>query len=176
MFILQARNELIKIFENVLKEKRENLKKKVAENRKKDMTDLLLEVRDEDGQGLDDGCIIDLLIGFFFAGHETSAHSIMRAIMFLSENPETLQKAKVRSYSLHFTKQIKVTYIFFSIMIYNNLSLIATSRTTQNLAQQETEVYEKLGLVQTNIKIISKVLTLKMTHLKYIYMYVYVYQ
>ncbi|XP_022931256.1 beta-amyrin 11-oxidase-like [Cucurbita moschata] len=91
---LKARNELIRIFEKVLEEKRENLKNKVGENRKKDMADLLLEVRDEDGEGLDDGCIIDLLIGFFFAGHETSAHTIMRAIMFLSENPETLLKAK----------------------------------------------------------------------------------
>lgn len=79
----------------------------MVENRKKDMTDLLLEVRDEDGQGLDDGCIIDLLIGFFFAGHETSAHSIMRAIMFLSENPETLQKAKVSFYSYIFQLCVK---------------------------------------------------------------------
>lgn len=100
----QARNELIRIFENVLKVKRENLKNKVEENRKKDMTDLLLEVRDEDGVGLDDGCIIDLLIGFFFAGHETSAHTIMRALMFLSENPETVVKAKVR---------FLYSYIFF---------------------------------------------------------------
>ena len=81
------------------------MKNKVGENRKKDMADLLLEVRDEDGEGLDDGCIIDLLIGFFFAGHETSAHTIMRAIMFLSENPETLRKAKVR-----FGSYILLTY------------------------------------------------------------------
>lgn len=107
---IQARKELIKIFENVLKEKKANLGSKEVEKRKKDMTDLLLEVRDEDGQGLDDGCIIDLLIGFFFAGHETSAHSIMRAIMFLSENPETLLKAKVRfsPYIFNFSFYLKL--------------------------------------------------------------------
>lgn len=91
------------------------MKNKVEENRKKDMTDLLLEVKDEEGHGLDDGCIIDLLIGFFFAGHETSAHSIMRAIMFLSENPETLRKAKVRFFFLRFqpsfNNHIKIRFL-----------------------------------------------------------------
>ena len=65
-------------------------------DRKKGMMDLLMEVENENGEKLEDEHIIDLLLLILFAGHETTAHTAMWAIIYLHDHPEMLQKAKVR--------------------------------------------------------------------------------
>ena len=62
---------------------------------KKGMMDLLMEVKDEEGRQLEDEDIIDLLLIFLLAGHESSAHGILWTIIYLTENPHVFQKAKV---------------------------------------------------------------------------------
>ena len=62
---------------------------------KKDMMDLLMGVKDEDGRQLEDLDIIDLLIVFMLAGHESSAHGALWSVIYLSENPEVFKIAKV---------------------------------------------------------------------------------
>lgn len=59
------------------------------------MLDNLLNVKDEDGRTLDDEEIIDVLLMYLNAGHESSGHTIMWATVFLQEHPEFLQRAKV---------------------------------------------------------------------------------
>ncbi|PNY08466.1 ent-kaurenoic acid oxidase 1-like protein [Trifolium pratense] len=58
------------------------------------MMDLLMEVKDEEGNMLEDEDIIDLLLVFLLAGHESSAHGILWTIIYLLDHPHVLQKAK----------------------------------------------------------------------------------
>lgn len=59
------------------------------------MLDNLIEAKDENGRTLEDEEIIDVLLMYLNAGHESSGHTIMWATIFLQEHPEILQKAKV---------------------------------------------------------------------------------
>ncbi|XVF13575.1 hypothetical protein REPUB_Repub08aG0219100 [Reevesia pubescens] len=90
---LKARNMLIKILQGVLHERR--AKSQILDlSEKRGMIDLLMEIEDENGQKLRDEDIIDLLLMFLLAGHESSAHAAMWAIIYLSNHPEMLLKAK----------------------------------------------------------------------------------
>lgn len=60
------------------------------------MLDALLDVEDENGRKLTDEDIIDILLMYLNAGHESSGHTIMWATIFLQEHPEIFKKAKVR--------------------------------------------------------------------------------
>jgi ent-kaurenoic acid hydroxylase len=96
-FLDQARKKLVKVFQAILDKKRAmNIKANSVETEvKKDMMDLLLGVKDEDGRQLEDEDIVDLLIVFMLAGHESSAHGALWAVIYLSQNPELFRKAKV---------------------------------------------------------------------------------
>lgn len=72
------------------------------ENTTKDMMDALLDAEDEKGRKLDDGEIIDILVMYLNAGHESSGHVSMWATLLLQKHPEVLQKAKVFSHLLFF--------------------------------------------------------------------------
>ena len=70
--------------------------------KKKDMMDSLLEVEDEEGNKLTDEDIIDILVMYLNAGHESSGHTIMWATTYLQQHPEYFQKAKVLDFTLFF--------------------------------------------------------------------------
>lgn len=74
---------------------RRKAREKSISEEKTDMLDLLLEVEDENGRNLDDEEIIDVILMYLNAGHESSAHATMWAAFFLYKHPEYLQKAKV---------------------------------------------------------------------------------
>jgi ent-kaurenoic acid hydroxylase len=81
-------------FQAIVDERR-NQEKASASTKKKDMMDALLDVEDENGRKLTDEEIIDVLLMYLNAGHESSGHSTMWAAIFLNQHPEFLQKAKV---------------------------------------------------------------------------------
>ncbi|XP_040998199.1 beta-amyrin 11-oxidase-like [Juglans microcarpa x Juglans regia] len=92
---LKARKELIKIFQSILEQKKEIIANNSNQTEaKKDLMDLLLGVRDEEGRGLEEEDIIDILIVLMLAGHESSAHGATWAVIYLSQHPEVLRKAK----------------------------------------------------------------------------------
>lgn len=62
---------------------------------KKDMMDNLLDAEDDKGRRLDDEEIIDILIMYLNAGHESSGHTTMWAALFLQNNPDMFKRAKV---------------------------------------------------------------------------------
>ncbi|KAK8548534.1 hypothetical protein V6N13_054676 [Hibiscus sabdariffa] len=62
--------------------------------KKKGMIDLLMEVENDKGEKLEDEHIIDLLLLILFAGLESTAHTIMWALIYLNRHPEMLQEAK----------------------------------------------------------------------------------
>uniref|UniRef100_A0A803M4G6 Uncharacterized protein n=1 Tax=Chenopodium quinoa TaxID=63459 RepID=A0A803M4G6_CHEQI len=91
---LKARKNLMAVLQAIIDERRAVRRDGVAIKAKRDMMDELLEVRDENGRKLSDEEIIDLLIMYLNAGHESSAHTIMWATVLVQQNPEIFQKAK----------------------------------------------------------------------------------
>ncbi|CAH9118140.1 unnamed protein product [Cuscuta europaea] len=91
---LKARKKLVAKFQSILLERREMKLRKNGSNEKKDMLDRLLEVKDENGDELDDEEIIDVLIMYLNAGHESSGHITMWATVFLQKHPEFFKRAK----------------------------------------------------------------------------------
>lgn len=59
------------------------------------MMDALMEVEDENRKKLDDEEIIDILIMYLNAGHESSGHITMWATVFLQEHRNCFRLAKV---------------------------------------------------------------------------------
>jgi ent-kaurenoic acid hydroxylase len=96
----QARKKLVKVLQSVLDEKRVKAKSNQHEG-KKDLMDLLMEAEDEDGQKLEDEHIVNLILISFSAGFESSALAALWAIVYLSEHPEALKKAKVYIFVLN---------------------------------------------------------------------------
>ncbi|CAL5206811.1 unnamed protein product [Lathyrus oleraceus] len=87
---LMAREKLAKLVKPIVEERRLMIKN----GERKDLLDVLLEAKDEDGWKPEDEDIIDMLIGIVLAGHEATASSMMWSMMYLTQNPHTLEKAK----------------------------------------------------------------------------------
>lgn len=91
MILFQARKKLVAILQSVVDERR----RETAPSTNRDMMDALLSVEDEKGRRLDNEEIIDILIMYLNAGHESSGHIIMWSTLYLQQHPEYLQRAKV---------------------------------------------------------------------------------
>lgn len=90
---LKARKNLVAIFQSVVDDRREK-RRLHPSTAKKDMMDALMDVEDEKGRRLDDEEIIDILVMYLNAGHESSGHITMWATIFLQQHPEFFAKAK----------------------------------------------------------------------------------
>ncbi|XVF52400.1 hypothetical protein PTKIN_Ptkin05aG0015300 [Pterospermum kingtungense] len=90
---LKARKMLIKILQGVPDERR-GKSQIIDPNYERGMVDLIMEVEDENGKKLEDEDLIDLLLMFLFAGHESAAHTAMWAVIYLHDHPQVLRKAK----------------------------------------------------------------------------------
>ncbi|CAK9143386.1 unnamed protein product [Ilex paraguariensis] len=90
---LKARKKLVATFQSIVDERRERRRKNPT-TPKKDMMDALLDVEDENGRRLNDEEIIDVLVMYLNAGHESSGHITMWATLFLEKHPEFFQRAK----------------------------------------------------------------------------------
>ncbi|KAL4602168.1 hypothetical protein ACB092_10G034200 [Castanea dentata] len=89
---LKARKKLVKILQAVVDGRRARKSSNLSETQK-DMMELLMDV-EENGRKLNDEEIIDIILMYLNAGHESSAHATMWATLFLQQHPEFLQKAK----------------------------------------------------------------------------------
>ncbi|KAK9911369.1 hypothetical protein M0R45_035285 [Rubus argutus] len=85
---------LVATFHSIVDERRSQKKTGNFLTKKKDMMDALLDVEDEDGRKLTDEEIIDVLLMYLNAGHESSGHTMMWATILIQEHPEVFQKAK----------------------------------------------------------------------------------
>lgn len=88
---LKARRKLVAVLQGVLDERRAKGK---GSRKTVDMMDRLIAVEDESGRRLEDDEIIDILVMYLNAGHESSGHITMWATVFMQENPDILAKAK----------------------------------------------------------------------------------
>ncbi|PON56718.1 Cytochrome P450 [Parasponia andersonii] len=91
---LKARRKLVAVFQSIVEERRFQRKDNLVPTKKKDMMDALLDVEDESGRKLTDEEIIDVLLMYLNAGHESSGHTMMWTTIFLEQHPDILQKAK----------------------------------------------------------------------------------
>lgn len=87
------------IFQNIVNERRKQRKEKLS-RQTKDMLDALIDVEDEDGRKLIDEEIIDVMIMYLNAGHESSGHLTMWTTLLLQKNTEYFEKAKVSTIKL----------------------------------------------------------------------------
>ncbi|KAF9625947.1 hypothetical protein IFM89_027815 [Coptis chinensis] len=92
----QSRKRLVEIFQSVVND-RKTVRARDGLPAKKDMLDNLLDVKDVDGRQLDDEEIIDTLVMYLNAGHESSGHITMWATVLLHEHPDMFQKAKAEA-------------------------------------------------------------------------------
>ncbi|CAA2989472.1 ent-kaurenoic acid oxidase 1 [Olea europaea subsp. europaea] len=90
---LKARKKLVATLQSVVDQRREQRRKNQS-TAKKDMMDALMDVEDENGRRLNDEEIIDVLVMYLNAGHESSGHIIMWATLFLQEYPDVFRRAK----------------------------------------------------------------------------------
>ncbi|KAF5731566.1 Ent-kaurenoic acid oxidase 1 [Tripterygium wilfordii] len=91
---LKARKRLVAILQSIVDDRKYRRKGNVSSTKKKDMLDALLDVEDENGRKLADEEIIDVLLMYLNAGHESSGHTMMWGTVFLQAHPEFFQKAK----------------------------------------------------------------------------------
>ncbi|WVZ56408.1 hypothetical protein U9M48_006946 [Paspalum notatum var. saurae] len=103
----KARKKLVSVLQGVLNERRAA---KRLPGSSMDMMDRLIEAEDEHGRRLGDEEIIDILIMYLNAGHESSGHISMWATLFLQETPEIFAKAKVIDETLRF---VNISFISF---------------------------------------------------------------
>lgn len=90
---LKARKKLVAIFQSIVDDRREQRKNNTP-TLKKDMMDAMMDIEDENGRRLSDEEIIDTLVMYLNAGHESSGHITMWATLFLQEHQEVFQRAK----------------------------------------------------------------------------------
>ncbi|XP_047336363.1 ent-kaurenoic acid oxidase 1-like [Impatiens glandulifera] len=91
----KARKNLVNVFQSVVSERRRRMGTMNLSGRTKgDMLDSLLHVEDDKGRRLTDEEIIDILVMYLNAGHESSGHTAMWAVLYLHKHPEVFQKAK----------------------------------------------------------------------------------
>lgn len=90
---LKARKKLVAVLQGVVTERRERRRKHLPSERK-DMMDALMDAEDECGRRLNDEEIIDVLVMYLNAGHESSGHITLWATLFLQNHPQVFEKAK----------------------------------------------------------------------------------
>lgn len=82
------------LLQSIVTARRDKRKNNIA-SKAKDMMDHFLDIEDENGDKLGDDYIIDILLMYLNAGHESSGHTMMWAAILMQENPEVFKKAKV---------------------------------------------------------------------------------
>ncbi|MED6170631.1 hypothetical protein PIB30_032914 [Stylosanthes scabra] len=91
---LKNRKMVEKIVNSVVEDRKMMLENGEILSEKKDLVDVLLELEDVNGRKLKSEDIIDLLILFLIAGHLSTATVIMWAMVYLTNNPLVIKKAK----------------------------------------------------------------------------------
>lgn len=69
---------------------------------KKDLIDLVLEAKGENGEELIDKDVGDMLLMLLFAGHETTAVALTSSVLNLTRHPLVFAKAKVFKTIIYF--------------------------------------------------------------------------
>ncbi|MCO5557309.1 hypothetical protein L7F22_010870 [Adiantum nelumboides] len=99
----KSRKALVGLLQEVLDERRA-LMQKQGSYKWDDTLEVLILARDEVGKALTDEEIIDVLLMYLNAGHESSAHTIMWILIHLQKHPQVLEKVKKEQHSIRKSK------------------------------------------------------------------------
>lgn len=77
-----------------------------------------MEARDDEGEKLEDEDIIDLLLLFLLAGHESSAYGVLWTVINLTNHPHVFERAKVLILLINVAFSKFVTVFFFNKQNY----------------------------------------------------------
>lgn len=91
---VRCRQQLLKLIEAIILERQQQ------PNSNRDALGLLLQARDEDGNGLSLAELKDQVLLLLFAGHETLTSAIASLCMLLAQHPEVLTKARAEQQQL----------------------------------------------------------------------------
>lgn len=94
------------MLQKILKERRDKRRDGVSE--KRDVTGIMLDMTDENGEGFSDEVIIDILIMYLNAGYESTACVTLWTLILLHDHPGILKKAKVLKHIDHHLIFIKI--------------------------------------------------------------------
>ncbi|CAL1376359.1 unnamed protein product [Linum trigynum] len=101
---LKARKKVVDGLHSILYQRRNRVKheddsgkQQLGKNKKVDMMEELMGVEDENGRKFRDEEIINILLMYLNAGHESSAHVTMWATVLLHQHPDCLCKAREES-------------------------------------------------------------------------------
>jgi len=78
------------------------------------MMDALIDVEDDNGRKLGDDDVIDIMLMYLNAGHESSGHITTWATYFLQRHPEYFQKAKVPNFLIIINSCVLIYSIIFN--------------------------------------------------------------
>nr|GMD34865.1 Ent-kaurenoic acid oxidase 1 [Ipomoea batatas] len=88
----RARRRIKAVLQKILKERRD--KRRDGVSGKRDVTGIMLDMTDENGEGFSDEVIIDILIMYLNAGYESTACVTLWTLILLHDHPDILKKAK----------------------------------------------------------------------------------
>ncbi|XP_052724183.1 beta-amyrin 11-oxidase [Vigna angularis] len=91
---LKVRKKLSKVIESIVGERRSMMKMVKNGDNKKDLIDLVLDAKGENGEELKDEDVADILLMLLFAAHETTAVAFTSSILYLTRHPLLFAKAK----------------------------------------------------------------------------------
>lgn len=126
---LNGRKHLVALLQEVLNERRYLMQQHHA-NRWDDTLEALLLAKDEDGKALTDEEIIDVLLMYLNAGHESSAHTIMWILIHLQRHPQFWEKVEKEHLNIRKSKGEKTLLDFddFRKMRYTSQVIDETLR------------------------------------------------
>jgi len=118
------------IFQTAVDKRRSQRRERIPGKKAKDMMDALVDVEDENGRKLGDEDVIDIMLMYLNAGHESSGHITMWATYFLQRHPECFKKAKVSSnFQLLMTLNVYLQYHLEYVSMSYPLPLNSTNST-----------------------------------------------
>ncbi|CAJ1963052.1 unnamed protein product [Sphenostylis stenocarpa] len=91
---MKARKNLLALFQPVVDKRLNERRGNFIGKKEKDMMNALIDAEDENGRKLGADDIIDILLMYLNAGHESSGHITMWTTYFLNKHPEIYKKAK----------------------------------------------------------------------------------
>ncbi|OEL20125.1 Cytochrome P450 88A1 [Dichanthelium oligosanthes] len=151
---LGARRRLVSVLQGVLDERRAATAKGFTRSSGVDMMDRLVEVEDEHGRRLDDDEIIDILIMYLNAGHESSGHITMWATVFLQENPDVFAKAKAEQEAI--VRSIPATQQRLTLRDFRKMEYLSKIPFFDNAPNQQSYVDELyLKVIDETLRLVN---------------------
>ena len=92
--IIAQRRKVLADVGNMTSEEAEQFVRKKTRRRYLDFLDILLTVRDEDGNGLSDAEIQEQVDTFLFEGHDTTASALQWTMYYLAAHPELQERCR----------------------------------------------------------------------------------